>query len=427
VSGAQTADAEIIERLRKLEAALAEQERVLAEQARISAEQRAQLRRLEAMTARGGRAAAPASPVADGDGRVFGVPPRLSVPATNGSVNVPGSRERDPVRSAQAQTPTDSPTAPARQPPPEEQAEQVADIVSVADVGGVLTPEGYVSVEPSFQFSRSTVNRVEVAGFTVFPAINIGRFDISESDRNTFVGTLTARYGITNRLEAEVRVPWNYRSDNVTTRAIGVGADEDVTTSTSTGDLGDIEVAARYQINRGPEGWPFFIANLRFKTRTGLDPFEVDRDPVSGVEQELPTGTGFRSVQPGLTTLVRSDPAVFFATVNYTYNFERDVGNGFGTLDQGDSIDITFGMGVSLNETSSFTLGFDYGVFFPTEQDGEDIEDSDTLQIGTLLIGYTYRVSDSMSLNFTVQPSITEEAPDVQFVFRVPISWQLFD
>lgn len=421
------AQSSIEDRLRALEETLSSQAEQLARQAEVIETQRQELELLQQMLVRGGGTALalPEGVTARTEPVDRMVPERAAVvaprfEADDGVITDPA------VRTSQVQPDGQAAAAGDAQALPDE-ADDVSDIVSIAEIGGVLTPRGSLTIEPSLEFSRSSVNRVEVAGFTVFPAINIGRFDISESDRNSFVAAVTSRFGITNRLEGEVKVPWNYRSDELTTRAIGVGADQDVTTETSNSALGDIEIAGRYQINSGTGGWPYFIGNLRFKSRTGLDPFEVDRDPVSGVELELPTGTGFYSLQPGVTVLVPSDPAVLFGSLNYTYNFERDVGNGFGTIDQGDSIGATFGMGVSLNETSSFTLGVDYGLFLPTKQNGEEIPGSEILQVGKLLLGYTYRLDDWVSLNFTVQTGITEEAPDVQFIFRVPTSWKLFD
>ena len=45
--------------------------------------------------------------------------------------------------------------------------------------------------------------------------------------------------------------------------------------------IGDIELAARYPLNDGGADMPYFIGSLRFKTRTGTDPFEVTTDCVS--------------------------------------------------------------------------------------------------------------------------------------------------
>src|SRR6185312_10609475 len=68
-------------------------------------------------------------------------------------------------------------------------------------------------------------------------------------------------------------------------------------------------------------------------SRTGRDPFEVTTDCVqrciqnttgTGSPLEMPTGSGFYSLQPGMTWLYPSDPVVFFGNVSYLHNFPRD-------------------------------------------------------------------------------------------------------
>ena len=73
---------------------------------------------------------------------------------------------------------------------------------------GVLTPKGSLVLEPSLQYAHSTSNRVALVGFTIIPALTIGLIDIRGVNRNTLIPALTARYGLTNRMELEVKVPY---------------------------------------------------------------------------------------------------------------------------------------------------------------------------------------------------------------------------
>jgi hypothetical protein len=129
--------------------------------------------------------------------------------------------------------------------------------------------------------------------------------------------------------------------------------------------LGDIELSARYQLNAGGPTKPFFIGSLRFKTTTGTGPFDVDTfEPIADlvVPTELPTGTGFYALQPGITALLPSDPAVFFGTLTYTWNIKRTIdqdvaGNFVGDYDPGDGVGLNFGMGLAISERASFSPG----------------------------------------------------------------------
>ena len=88
----------------------------------------------------------------------------------------------------------------------------------------MLTPKGKYVVEPSLQFGYSSSNRVTLVGYTVIPAILIGLVDVREIKRNTLTGALTARYGVTNRLEVEARVPYVYRTDATVSREVFTGS-----------------------------------------------------------------------------------------------------------------------------------------------------------------------------------------------------------
>ena len=78
------------------------------------------------------------------------------------------------------------------------------------EVGGVLTPRGRLIVEPSMHYTYSSVNRIAIEGFTILPSLLIGVIDVLESDRDTYIAGLTARYGLTDRLEMELKGSYVY-------------------------------------------------------------------------------------------------------------------------------------------------------------------------------------------------------------------------
>jgi hypothetical protein len=60
-------------------------------------------------------------------------------------------------------------------------------------------------LEPSMSYSYSSVSRVSIERFTILPALLVGLIDVVEADRDTFSSSLTARYGVANRFEMELR------------------------------------------------------------------------------------------------------------------------------------------------------------------------------------------------------------------------------
>lgn len=315
------------------------------------------------------------------------------------------------------------------------------EVVALFEQAGVLTQPGHYVLEPSLQYGYSSSNRVALVGYTVIPAILIGLIDVREVKRNTLVGALTGRMGATKRLELEMRVPYVYRADDNVSREIGnPGAVDQVFSSKGSG-LGDIELAARYQLNEGGVDQPFFVGGLRYKSRSGRDPFEVVTDcntrcvsiaNGSGLPLDLATGSGFESLQGSLTMLYPSDPAVFFGSVSYTHNFKRDgvyrtVLNGqqeyLGTIEPGAVLGFNFGMSLAVNEKSSFSIGYDHSMVLRTRQNGEVVAGSVNTQLGTLLLGYSYRLSNRTTLNLSVGAGLTSDTPDVSVTVRLPVNF----
>ena len=327
--------------------------------------------------------------------------------------------------------------------PQEQQVQQSSRPPAVAPIfeqPGVLTPKGKYVVEPSVQFGYSSSNRVTLVGYTVIPAILIGLVDVREIKRNTLTGAVTTRYGASSRLEVEARIPYVYRTDATVSREVFTGSSTDKVFDASGKAVGDIEIAGRYQFNDGGVDKPFYVGTLRFKSRTGKDPFEVVTDcqtrcvgntTGTGLPLGLPTGSGFYSLQPGLTWLFPSDPAVFFGSFTYLHNFKRSnvsrtVVNGsesLGTISPGDILGFNFGMGLALNEKSSFSIGYDHSSIGRTQQNGVTVPGSVRTQLGTLLLGYSFRVTPKTSLSLSVGAGLTRDTPDVTLTMRIPIAF----
>lgn len=315
------------------------------------------------------------------------------------------------------------------------------EVAPIFEQPGILTPRGKFALEPSLQYSYSSNNRVALVGYTVIPALLIGLVDVRQVKSNTLTGAATGRYGLTNRLELEMRVPYVYRSDSTISREIFTGSATDNVFQTSGKSIGDAEVSARYQFNDGGADRPYFIGTMRLKSRTGKDPFEVITDcqtrcvgntTGTGLPLELPTGSGSYSIQPGLTWLFPSDPAVFFGSFSYQYNIERKgvsrrVLNGesefLGDIKAGDIIGANFGMGLALNDKSSFSVGFDMNSVGRTKQNGVTVPGSVRTVLASLLLGYSYRYSDKTSFSLSIGTGLTRDTPDMTVTMRVPMSF----
>lgn len=408
IAGSADAASDTDARIRQLEESLATQSKAIADQVKILERQQRELQALKAE-----RQGAPAAPAHVARPRVNAAPPN-GRPAPQPAAARQGGSEQ-----AAAQT------APGTSAQGEKPKRPEIDIEALVERGGVLTPKGTVVVEPSVEYLHDSGNRVVIEGLSVLPAILIGSIDVRRVERDTLISAMTARAGITNRFDFDIKVPYVYRQDETTAREIGAQSNTDEVTTVSGHGLGDLEFGGHYQLNDGLGGWPYFIGNLRVKAPTGRDPFEVSMND-QGLQTELPTGTGFWAMEPSISFLLPSAPAVWFGNIKYLWNVERDVGGGFGAIDPGDAVGATVGIGFSVNERTSFSLGAEYQRVFETRQNGEDVSGT-SLQIASGLLGMSYRVNDSVQVNISTQAGFTDDATDFRALFRLPITFRVFN
>jgi uncharacterized coiled-coil protein SlyX len=429
------------ERLQQLEARLAEQDRQIGALQQLVDRQQQALdglahelgaSRLDELRARGATRALAQLPLAAGQAAVALSPAQVDA---DDAASIPGAGTM-----AVADTQVGRPPESAGRPP---------EIAQIFDQPGVLTPRGQLVLEPSLQFDYSSNDRVALVGYTVIPAILIGLIDVRQVKTTSLTAALAARYGVGGRFELEGKVPFSHISSDTVSREIFTGSAQDSVFQADGKGVGDVEFTARYQLNQGGADRPFYVLWLRYKTRTGRDLFEVVTDCVTrcvanatgtGLPLDLPTGSGFAALQPGITWLYASDPVVFFGGLSYLHNFERDdvsrtvltgAPEGFpqttteplGTVEAGDIIGFNFGMGLALNERAAVSFGYDQSIVDRTRQNGQDAPGAVRVVLGTLVVGGSYRLGDRTSLNVALGVGVTRDTPDVSLAVRLPISF----
>ena len=389
--------------------------------------------------------------------RARGAPAPVIVPSLNQAPTFRDTPAPEPTYIVVGPSPPPASAAVAQAGPPAQQADgtqapqrvgqapesdsRPPEVAQIFDQPGVLTPKNKLVLEPALQYGYSANDRVALVGYTIIPAILIGLIDVRQVKTTTAVATLTGRYGMSRRMEVEAKVPYVYIHSDTVSREIFTGSAQDRVFNARGSGIGDVEVTGRYQLNRGGPDKPFYIAWLRYKSRTGQDLFDVTTDCVTrcvanttgtGLPLDLPTGSGFNAVQPGLTWLYPSDPVVFFGSFSYLHNFKRSnvsrrVLGGqtefLGDIKAGDIIGFNLGMGLALNEKAAISIGYDQSIVGKTKQDGREVAGAVRTTLGTLLLGGTYRFSDRMSLNVALGVGVTRDTPDLTLTARVPINF----
>jgi hypothetical protein len=307
-------------------------------------------------------------------------------------------------------------------PPP---ADNRIIVASLPEASTVLTPKGHWVAEPSLSFTHGSSNRLVFEGVEIVTGFQIGIIDASDADQNLTSAAIDYRYGLTNHIELETRVPFVFRTDRVTTLSQNTTAATQTETINGS-DIGDVEFAVRYQLNSGQNGLPVMIAGLRAKSDTGSNPYDIPRNQF-GISSAAATGTGFWGLEPSLSLLYPSDPAVIFANISYFDQLPRTIGRTIGgsligRVSPGGSIGASAGFGFALNPRFSFSLGYQENYIFPTSTvvDGT-VQKSTSLQVGSFTFGWSFQLTPRITLSNTYNIGTTRDAPDMSVAFRLPI------
>lgn len=365
-----------------------------------------------------------------------------SAPGSAAQPVAPQVGQAQPVPTAPPSTqpggeaiPGQGPVGQAPAAPSEE--ERRPQVPSLPEIGGVLTPDNHLSIEPSVEYDRVSTNQLTFRGISIVNGILIGAISESDIRNDTVMPALTGRYGITNRLEAEVKVPYVARWNTETDTSKAESNPFTNQTSTSGNGIGDVEAALHYQINDGLEDWPVFVANFRYKSNTGTGPFDVPFNS-QGLPTQQATGTGANTVEPSMTVLYASDPVVLFGNVEYDYSFSYNPNKTIVPASAGQAATVvdlvepgwavggTIGMGISLNEKLSLTLGYEHFYVSPVTTKVNGLSSTtNALQVGSYLFGGSYQIAPNWGINFNAYVGATRDAPDVRLIVRMPYVFDL--
>jgi hypothetical protein len=380
-----------------------------------------------------------------------------SAPTTSGSgleiAQAPAQTSNAPAEAASPAASQSSGTAAPAQPAggesapiagpsaAQQQAKQVVETApTLSNTGGVLTPKGQFILDPSIEYDYWSQNQLGVNGFQIIPGITFGNIFANRVEQNITTAALTGRYGITDRLEINVKVPYVYSTGN-TISLIPEGTSAQLLNVGATGTgIGDIQFGTSYQFNSGENGWPIFVGNLLFKTATGISPFQVpivtvndtNGEFLEGQPTKLATGTGFYAAEPSLTVLVPTAPGVLFANLQDIHNFGRTVGiqNVEGGaaipayLQPGENPAITFGIGFALNDRAALTFSYQQEHVFTAYENHQAIAGS-PYSFGTFNFGLGYQINQSTRVNLSVGIGAGQNAPVAKVLLEVPYRFSL--
>ena len=302
--------------------------------------------------------------------------------------------------------------------------------------------ENRFTIEPGFSYTRTDRNRVALSGFLVLDAIALGQISIDEVENDVLLFDLTGRYGITDRLQLDINLPFLHRSTTFRESAETGATDKaDVERTVDLNfELSDISLGYSYQLLAESKDWPDIVWSTRVRAPTGSHPFGIklvrvgDQDNVE-IPLELPSGNGVWAITSGLSFVKSLDPVVVFASFSYTYNFEEDFDDISsklderipGSIDLGNAFQFGLGFAIALNESMSMSISYShrFGVASKTRPEGGDWKEVIGSEVNSsqLNFGLIYAITPNVSVIASIAAGLTNDAPDSQFSLKFPYSF----
>jgi len=360
----------------------------------------------------------------------------------------PSSTLPTPPAKPSSPSPSSQPAAPQGEEKPEahkeaekaiappEEAKQQAKVVEVVR-GGLLLEKGSFQVDLDFSYTHFSTNQLFINGFSILPILVVGNIDIQRVRREVFVTSFTAKYGLMNDLQLEVRIPYLVSFNRVSS-AVGLSgagtAKQTVETTSETADLGDVEATLYYQFWKERTNRPALIFGLTWKSKSGRDSFQID-DPAN----KPPSGTGFTSLRGIISAIKTADPAILFGSVSYAYAFPRqnvvlhDVRLPPTLIDFDPGDNFTFGMGLAYAINYRLTLSFQFvdSITFTSEiarrdeRSGEKVKSAvpnSFLNAAFLRMGATWGLTPTQTIEISLTQGLTGDAPD--FTLGIKLPWR---
>ena len=327
--------------------------------------------------------------------------------------------------------PTPAPTeTPKEQTEAEKDRERVERERAIQSVqrSGVLLPQGKFDVEPSFTYSHTSRNFINVDGFSILPVLIIGNIQALRVERDVFQTQLALRYGILPNLQVDASVPWQSETDRYVTQSyqnnVQLAPKE---SGRHDQGIGDPQLGLSYQLLH-EHGWvPDLIVQSTGRAPIGKSQFDIHSN------SQLAQGAGVWGVRNGITAIKTMEPIVLIFNTGYTYNFGRDLtaqritSTGTNvittTYQPGGSIDNGVAVAIAMNPSFAINLGVLERYTFSTELTGVGTVQGSSLNEAQFRFGFAWAVTRNSVFNFTAAMGLTEDSPGLTITIAYPIKF----
>ena len=292
--------------------------------------------------------------------------------------------------------------------------------------GGLLLKKGQVELDFTLTYAHFSENQIFIEGFALLPVLVIGEITVEKIKRDIFIGSVTGKVGITNRLQFEITLPYRYQYERYFRPNVSIANQEEVS---DYGGMGDVYGSLLFHAIQETGTRPHVVVGLTYKSTSGDSIFDID--PRKG---EVPLGTGFHSLKAVMSVIKTADPAVVFLNFGYTYNFSRKGNVYIASQDAvtkeiiytrersrfrpGDTFELGFGVAYALSYKFALNTQYQHSITLKTEKDDDEIEGT-FLNVGYIKLGGVWAWSEHTSMELSTTFGVTADAPDVVVESRV--------
>jgi hypothetical protein len=285
----------------------------------------------------------------------------------------------------------------------EEKEEKAADILSAASRKYILLKKGTLGFEYSFNYAYFSGDVIQKAAI------------VEQHSNHTFTNVFFTEYALRDNLTVNATLPFVYKYNRV-----GTSNAQEAT------DFGDFSLGVQYQPFKTGGHMPAAIFNAGVTLPLGTSPYKVVPD------QGLGTGSGFYSVNAGVSLSRTMDPLVAFGSLSYTHNFPAggldqnwQDGRTLIGVDPGSSVGLGLGFGFALSYKASLNVSAQFGYTLSNEyhfSNAETYRNGSTVST-TFYIGTGWRVTPTRSVYLKLGIGLTSNDPDFSFSVRVPFEF----
>jgi len=262
--------------------------------------------------------------------------------------------------------------------------------------GALVLPRGVYEIEPAFTYREresQSLAALTIAGQSSI-ALRTQRRDVLES-------SLAFRVGLPWSSQLGIRIPHLISQSQF----VVAGVEEQKTRRSG---WGDVELALTTQFLQERRSLPSVLGTVNWTTRTGDFRLGDINSP----------GSGFHTVQAGVTAVKRQDPMVFYGSLTQAWRLGRTIAGL--DIEPGNVTGVKLGTILAASPETSLRLAFDVSRAGRTRVNGQKAPGSDT-SVGVLELGLGSVLSARTLLDFRVGIGLTPDAPNYRIDVALPM------